>query len=113
MLHPFRLRIASALLTVVVAAGTVYASPSGKKTEEDLAAEAVRKATTRYNEATGKMQRADSLLAAGDRKRALKDYEAAIKRFKEAVDLNPEFPEAWVLARAEGRKVPVEKSAAW
>lgn len=41
------------------------------------------------------MPRADSLLAEGDRKKAMKQYESAIKRFNEAVDPHPEFPEAW------------------
>jgi tetratricopeptide (TPR) repeat protein len=91
----FRPALVGALLGLMLAGSTALAAPADKKSPEEQTDEKLQKATTRYNEGTDWMRRADSLMAKGDRKGATKQYESAIKRFTEAVDLNPNFPEAW------------------
>jgi tetratricopeptide (TPR) repeat protein len=71
------------------------ALPSEIRPTADQAELNARKAVEKYNEGTGRMYRADSLMAKGDRKLAAKEYERAIRRLAEAVDLDSSLAEAW------------------
>lgn len=79
----------------LLAGERVLALPSEVRPAEDQAKSDARKAVEKYNEGTGRMHHADSLMAKGDRKRAAKEYDRAIRRLTEAVDLDSGLAEAW------------------
>jgi tetratricopeptide (TPR) repeat protein len=83
------------LLAISAAPRLALALPSEVKPTEDKATENARRATQKYNEGTGRMHHADSLMAREDRKGAMKEYERAIRSLTEAVDLDPKLAEAW------------------
>jgi len=85
-----------ALATAVsLGAGDAHALGSGKKqTPEEEAAEQVKKAEKKYNDGVDKMKKAEEHLAKGDTTKARKDFEKAARKYGEAIDLHPDFPEA-------------------
>jgi tetratricopeptide (TPR) repeat protein len=72
----------------------VCALGSKEKSPEEKAVENEKKATAKYNDGVNKLKKAEELLLKGDRPRAQREMEQASKRFAEAVEYNPEFPEA-------------------
>jgi tetratricopeptide (TPR) repeat protein len=90
--------VAIALLTgALMMSATVPAHAFGsgrQKTPEEEAAEQLKKATKKYNQGLDKMEKAKMHLAKGDTTKARKDFERAAKKYKEAIDLHPEYPEA-------------------
>ena len=82
------------MLCVLFASTMAQASGSEEKSPEEQAVETEKKAMAKYNDGVGKMKRADELMAKGDKDKAGREYEQAAKRFKEALEYKPEFPEA-------------------
>jgi Flp pilus assembly protein TadD len=79
---------------VAMAFSQAHALGSKEKSPEEKAAESEKKATSKYNDGVAKMKRADELLAQGDRPKAEKTMGEAAKRFSEAIEIKPDFPEA-------------------
>ena len=94
MRRSLRARGCLALLLVAMAFSQAHALGSKEKSPEEKAAENDKKATSKYNDGVAKMKRADELLAQGDRPKAQKEMEQATKRFAEAIEYKPDFPEA-------------------
>ena len=93
-LERLNLWVIAGFLVVSFGMGDVHALGSKEKSPEEQAAENEKKATAKYNDGVKKMARAKEYLAAGKTKNATKELNKAAKRFKEAVDYTPDFPEA-------------------
>lgn len=72
----------------------VRALGSKEKSPEEKAVESEKKATSKYNDGVAKMKKADELMLKGDRPKAQREMEQAAKRFAEAVEYKPDWPEA-------------------
>jgi tetratricopeptide (TPR) repeat protein len=81
-------------MLVLLVSTLAVASGSEEKSPEEQAVEAEKKAVAKYNEGVSKMKRAEELLAKGDRPKAQREMEQASKRFAEAIESKPDFPEA-------------------
>jgi tetratricopeptide (TPR) repeat protein len=81
-------------VSVTLCASDSHALGSGKKTPEEEAAEQVKKAERKYNDGVDKMANAEKHLVKGDTTKARKDFEKAARKYSEAIDLHPDFPEA-------------------
>lgn len=93
MIRQLRLPVLTTVLVLLVSTLAV-ASGSEEKSPEEQAAEIEKKAMAKYNDGVGKMKRGDELMGKGERDKAGREYEQAAKRFKEALEYKPEFPEA-------------------
>ena len=82
------------LFLVTALAPSVSALGSKEKSPEEKAAENDKQATAKYNDGVKKMAKAEELLRKGDRPKAQREMEQASKRFAEAVEYKPDFPEA-------------------
>lgn len=82
------------LLLVALSASSAGALGSKEKSPEEKAADNEKQATSKYNDGVKKMQKAEALLLKGDRSKAQREMEQASKRFAEAVEYKPDFPEA-------------------
>jgi tetratricopeptide (TPR) repeat protein len=93
IVKPTRVFCLSALLLLACQAH-VLALGSKEKSPEEKATEYEKKATAKYNDGVAKMKHAQEFLDKGDRRKAQREMEQASKRFAEAIDYKPEFPEA-------------------
>ena len=71
-----------------------HALGSKEKSPEEKAVENEKKATAKYNDGVNKMKKAEEQLLKGDRSKAQREMEQAAKRFAEAVEYKPDFPDA-------------------
>jgi tetratricopeptide (TPR) repeat protein len=86
--------LSAASLLVVLTHADAQALGSKEKSPEEKAAESEKKATAKYNDGVEKMNHAKELLAKGDKDKAVREFEQAAKRYKEALEYKPDFPEA-------------------
>ncbi len=85
---------------------TTFAFGSKEKTPEEQAAEKEKKAIAQYNDGVKHMDKAKTIVSKGDSTyafnyratsdaKAKKEYDKSVKNFTAAVELKPEFAEAW------------------
>lgn len=65
-----------------------------KERAEDDAKKLAAKAIDKYNTGVKRMKKAKELMEKGDEKNARRFFEKAAKKYAEAIDLRPDFPEA-------------------
>lgn len=87
-------RNAWTLILVLVLSSQALALGSKEKSPEEKAADNEKQATSKYNDGVAKMKKAEEILVKGDRSKAQREMEQATKRFAEAIEYKPDFPEA-------------------
>ena len=85
---------------------TTFAFGSKEKTPEEQAAENEKKAISQYNDGVKHMDKAKAIVSTGDSTyafnyratsdaKAKKEYDKSVKNFTTAVEIKPDFPEAF------------------